>query len=53
MAKALLGTYIPPDSLRLLDEIQLLRRRVAELEAALDAAEQGQQARPQDEPATA
>lgn len=47
MAKALFGTVASPSQLRLLDEIRALRRRVAELEAALEhageAAEAAQQ----------
>ncbi len=39
MGKALLGTHATPSTLRLLDEVQALRRRVAELEQALAAAE--------------
>lgn len=39
MSKALLGTQATPSSLRLLDEVRSLRQRVAELEAALAAAE--------------
>ncbi len=39
MSKALLGTYATPSSLELLDEVRSLRQRVAELEAALAAAE--------------
>ncbi len=39
MGKALFGTHTPPSSLRLLDEVRSLRERVAELEAALAAAE--------------
>jgi hypothetical protein len=39
VSKALLGTYVTPGSLRLLDEVRVLRQRVAELEAALAAAE--------------
>lgn len=38
MAKALFGTVATPSQLRLLDEIRALRRRVAELEAALEQA---------------
>lgn len=37
MGKALLGTHVDPATLRLLDEVRALRRRVAELEAALAA----------------
>ena len=39
MGKALFGTHTAPSSLRLLDEVRSLRERVAELEAALAAAE--------------
>jgi hypothetical protein len=39
VSKALLGTHVAPSSLRLLDEVRVLRQRVAELEAALAAAE--------------
>lgn len=39
MGKALLGTHVSPSSLRLLDEVRVLRARVAQLEAALAAAE--------------
>jgi hypothetical protein len=39
MGKALFGTHTAPASLRLLDEVRSLRERVAELEAALAAAE--------------
>jgi predicted nuclease with TOPRIM domain len=39
MGKALYGTHTAPSSLRLLDEVRSLRERVAELEAALAAAE--------------
>lgn len=39
MGKALLGTHVPPSSLRLLDEVRALRQRVAELETALARAE--------------
>jgi hypothetical protein len=39
VSKALLGTHVAPTSLRLLDEVRALRQRVAELEAALAAAE--------------
>lgn len=38
MAKALFGTVATPSQLRLLDEIRALRRRVAELESALEQA---------------
>lgn len=38
MGKALMGTHVPSESLRLLDEVRVLRQRVAELEAALDEA---------------
>jgi cell division septum initiation protein DivIVA len=39
MAKALLGSHVAPSTVRLLDEVRALRQRVAELEAALAAAE--------------
>lgn len=45
MSKALLGTHVAPGSLRLLDEVRVLRQRVAELEAALAAAESAAAAR--------
>jgi hypothetical protein len=45
MGKALLGTHVPPSSLRLLDEVRVLRQRVAELERALAAAEAARDAR--------
>lgn len=45
MGKALLGTHVTPDSLRLLDEIRALRARVAELEQALAEAEDARDAR--------
>lgn len=45
MSKALLGTYATPRTIELLDEIRALRRRVAELEEALDAADVAQQTR--------
>lgn len=51
MGKALWGTHATPSSLRLLDEVRALRQRVAELEAALAAAEAVRDARPQ--PSTA
>ena len=35
MGKALMGTHAAPSSLRLLDEVRVLRQRVAELERAL------------------
>lgn len=38
MAKALFGTVATPSQLKLLDEIRALRRRVAELESALEHA---------------
>lgn len=39
MSKALFGTHATPSSAALLDEVRRLRGRVAELEAALAAAE--------------
>lgn len=39
MAKALMGSFTTPDTLRLLEEIRALRQRVAELESALAEAE--------------
>lgn len=45
MSKALLGTHVPPSSLRLLDEVRALRQRVADLERALEAAEEARDAR--------
>ena len=43
MAKALMGSFAPPRSVQLLDEVRALRQRVAELErrnrALLDAIE--------------
>ncbi|MFA9444758.1 hypothetical protein [Egicoccus sp. AB-alg6-2] len=39
MGKALLGTHASPSSLRLLDEVRVLRQRVADLERALAEAE--------------
>ncbi len=39
MSKALFGTHALPSSVHLLDEVQRLRARVAELEAALAVAE--------------
>jgi hypothetical protein len=46
MSKALWGTHATPSSVRLLDEVRALRERVAELEAALAAAEAVRDARP-------
>jgi hypothetical protein len=45
MGKALLGTHVTPNSLRLLDEVRALRARVAELEQALAEAEEARDAR--------
>jgi hypothetical protein len=45
MGKALLGTHVTPNSLRLLDEVRALRARVAELERALAEAEDARDAR--------
>lgn len=39
MGKALFGTHVTPASLQLADEVRSLRQRVAELEAALAAAQ--------------
>lgn len=39
MAKALLGTHVPPRTAMLIDEVRALRNRVAQLEAELAAAE--------------
>jgi len=39
MGKALMGSHVAPSSLRLLDEVRVLRQRVAELERALAEAE--------------
>ena len=39
MGKALVGVHADPSALRLLDEIRVLRARVAELEAALALAQ--------------
>lgn len=39
MSKALFGTHALPSSVHLLDEVQRLRARVAELEEALAVAE--------------
>ena len=39
MGKALMGTHAAPSSLRLLDEVRVLRQRVAELERALAEAQ--------------
>lgn len=46
MGKALMGTHATPSSLRLLDEVRVLRQRVAELEHALAEAEAARDARP-------
>jgi cell division septum initiation protein DivIVA len=45
VSKALVGASVAPTSLRLLDEVRSLRQRVAELEAALAAAEAAAAAR--------
>jgi cell division septum initiation protein DivIVA len=45
MGKALLGTHVTPNSLRLLDEVRALRARVAELEQALAEAEEARETR--------
>lgn len=47
MAKALMGSYTTPETIRLLDEIRALRARVAELEAALSEAEVAREGREQ------
>lgn len=39
MGKALMGSHVAPASLQLLDEVRVLRQRVAELERALAEAE--------------
>lgn len=39
MGKALMGTYTTPRAIELLDEVRSLRRRVAELEQALEEAQ--------------
>ena len=39
MGKALMGSHVAPSSLRLLDEVRVLRQRVAELERALAEAQ--------------
>ncbi len=51
MGKALMGTHAAPSSLRLLDEVRVLRQRVAELERALAEAQAAQDERdlPSDE----
>jgi hypothetical protein len=49
MGKALMGTYVPSDSLRLMDEVRVLRQRVVELEAALDEARRVAEAREADD----
>lgn len=45
MGKALFGSHVDATTLRLVDEVRALRRRVAELEAALVAAEAARDAR--------
>jgi len=45
MGKALLGTHVAPSSVRLLDEVRVLRQRVAELERALAEAEAAREQR--------
>jgi cell division septum initiation protein DivIVA len=40
MGKALFGANVDPRSLQLLDEVRSLRERVAELEQALEAAQE-------------
>ncbi len=39
MAKSLIGTYADPRTFALLEEVRVLRARVAELETALENAE--------------
>lgn len=39
MGKALMGSHVAPASLQLLDEVRVLRQRVADLERALAEAE--------------
>lgn len=51
MPKALFGTHVAPRTVELLDEIRVLRNRVAELERALEEAEEARDIRIQiDEP---
>ncbi len=45
MGKALLGSHVAPSSVRLMDEVRVLRQRVAELERALAEAEAARDAR--------
>ncbi|HEX9888996.1 MAG TPA: hypothetical protein VGA69_05930 [Nitriliruptorales bacterium] len=45
MAKALMGSFAAPKTILLLDEVRSLRQRVAQLEAALAAAERARDAR--------
>lgn len=47
MAKALMGLYATPETIRLLDEIRALRARVTELEEALEEAEVARRGRDQ------
>lgn len=48
MAKALMGSYTTPQTIKLLDEVRALRARVAQLEAALAEAEAAEQEREAD-----
>lgn len=50
MGKALIGTHATQNSLRLLDEVRVLRARVAELERALAAAEAARDAHSEPRP---
>lgn len=45
MAKALMGSFAAPRTIALLDEVRVLRQRVAELEDALATAEATRAAR--------
>jgi hypothetical protein len=46
MGKALMGSHVAPASLQLLDEVRVLRQRVADLERALAEAEAARDRRP-------
>ena len=46
--KAIMGSGVDPQTLRLLDEIRVLRARVAELETALETAEAVERAEGED-----